>query len=60
MKKSLYARYKLEDGDTITDPKQIEKELENFYSNMYTSKKKLFIANTRALSHFSRVLKSLN
>ena len=32
---------KLEDGDTITDPKQIEKELEKFYSNMYTSKKNL-------------------
>ena len=32
---------KLEDGDTITDPKQIEKEPEKFYSNMYTSKKNL-------------------
>ena len=32
---------KLEDGDTITDPKQIEKELGKFYSNMYTSKKNL-------------------
>jgi len=32
---------KLNDGETITDPKQIEKELENFYSNMYTSKKDL-------------------
>ena len=32
---------KLKDGETITDPKQIEKELENFYSNMDTSKKDL-------------------
>jgi len=32
---------KLKDGEMLTDPKQIEKELENFYSNMYTSKKDL-------------------
>ena len=41
MKKKLIREVKLEDGDTITDPKQIEKELEKFYSNMYTSKKNL-------------------
>ena len=39
--KKLIREVKLEDGDTITDPKQIEKELEKFYSNMYTSKKNL-------------------
>ena len=39
--KKLIREVKLKDGETITDPKQIEKELENFYSNMYTSKKDL-------------------
>ena len=41
--KKAYTRDGIEDRDreTITDPKQIEKELENFYSNMYTSKKDL-------------------
>ena len=37
--KKLIREVKLKDGETITDPKQIEKELENFYGNMYTSKK---------------------
>ena len=36
--KKLIREVKLKDGETITDLKQIEKELENFYSNMYTSK----------------------
>ena len=40
MKKKLIREVKLEDGDTITETKQIDKELEKFYSNMYTSKKK--------------------
>ena len=39
--KKLIREVKLKDGEMITDPKQIEKELENFYSNMYTSKKDL-------------------
>ena len=39
--KKLIRELKLKDGETITDPKQIEKELENFYNNMYTSKKDL-------------------
>lgn len=39
--KKLIREVKLEDGETITDPKQIEKELENFYSIMYSSKKDL-------------------
>ena len=39
--KKLIREVKLKDGETITDPKQIEKELENFYSTMYTSKKDL-------------------
>ena len=41
MKKKLIREVKLKDGETITDPKQIEKRLENFYSNLYTSKKDL-------------------
>ena len=39
--KKLIREVKLKDGETITDPKKIEKELENFYSNMYISKKDL-------------------
>ena len=39
--KKLIREVKLKDGETITDPKQIEKELENFYSDIYTSKKDL-------------------
>jgi len=39
--KKLIREVKLKDGETITDPKQIEKEIENFYSNMYTSKNDL-------------------
>ena len=39
--KKLIREVKLKDGEKITDQKQIEKELENFYSNMYTSKKDL-------------------
>ena len=54
---------KLKDGDAITDRKLIEKELENFYSNMYTSKK-LLIANLRVkmeiLNLLLNVLKLLN
>ena len=30
---------KLENGDRVSEPKQIEKELEKFYSNMYACKK---------------------
>ena len=41
MEKKLIREVKLKDGETITDPKQIEKELKNFYSNMHTSKKDL-------------------
>jgi len=29
---------KLENGDRVSEPKQIEKKLEQFYSNMYASK----------------------
>jgi len=36
--KKLICEVKLENGDKVSEPKQIEKELEKFYSNMYTSK----------------------
>ena len=36
--KKLLREVKLENGDRVSQPKQIEKELEKFYSNMYTSK----------------------
>lgn len=36
--KKLIREVKLENGDRVSEPKQIEKELEKFYSNMYTSK----------------------
>ncbi|KAL9986830.1 hypothetical protein ACROYT_G001034 [Oculina patagonica] len=39
--KKLIREVKLENGDKTTQPKQIEKELEKFYSNMYTSKNNL-------------------
>ncbi|KAL9963239.1 hypothetical protein ACROYT_G032418 [Oculina patagonica] len=41
--KKLIREVKLENGDKTTQPKQIEKELEKFYSNMYTSKNNLNI-----------------
>ena len=36
--KKLIGEVNLENGDRVSEPKQIEKELEKFYSNMYTSK----------------------
>ena len=36
--KKLIREVKLEDGVITSEPKRIEKELENFYSNMYASK----------------------
>ena len=53
---------KLENGNRVSEPKQIEKELEKFYSNMYTSKnlKSEFQGENKSLSLLLKVLKSLN
>ena len=36
--KKLIREVELEDGDIISDPVQVNKEIEDFYQNMYTSK----------------------
>ena len=61
--KKLIREVKLKDGETITDPKQIEEELETFNSDIYTSKKDLNSepqVKMRVLNLLLRVLKSLN
>ena len=37
--KKLIREVKLENGNRVSETKQIEKELEKFYSNMYASKR---------------------
>ena len=61
--KKLIRQVKLKDRETITDPKQIEKELENFCSNMYTSKKDLNsdpLGENDSFKYLLRVLRFLN
>ena len=59
--KNLTREVKLEDGNKASQPKQIEKEMQKFYSNMYASKNlNSEPQGERVSSLLLKVLKSLN